>query len=199
MPQDEKKDAPAAPALEKAKKRGRPKGSKNKPKVAGAKKGAGRRGRPKSVEKAVDEAYKSGIHRYSDIAKSVKKATGQPISFSGIAKILKGGSGQPSLHRGLHTKAAATPKKGKRGPGRPKGKRGPGRPKGSGRRGRPSMATAGAAGFLIVQGRKIAKAASVADVKARLARILAKTDSLEGVEVYERRKVKIERTVAISL
>ena len=201
MLQDEKKDAPvapeskdAAPAPEKAKKRGRPKGSKNR-------KAAKRGGRSASVEKAIVEAYKAGIRRFGSIMKAVKKATGQIVRFPAIAMALK--SVRPA-------KAAAAPKKAKRGsgrpkvkrgPGRPKGaKRGPGRPKGSGRgRGRPPKAAAGASEFLILQGRKVTKAGSVADVKARLERIVAKTDSLEDVEVYERRKVKIERTVEVSL
>ncbi len=184
MLQDEKKDAaeasPEAPkpgdVASPPKKRGRPKGSKN----------AKRGGRPKSVEKAIRDAYASGIRLYGRIAAAVKKATGQPVRFPAIAKALA--SVRPAK--------AAVPKKSKRGPGRPKGKRG--RPKGTGRRGRPPKAV-GVSGFLIVQGRKIAKAASVADVKARLARILAKADSLEGVEVYERRPVKIERKVTVSL
>ena len=67
---------------------GRPKGSGKK--AVDAPKAAGRRGRPKSAEKAVREAYASGIRRFGSISKAVFQATGQKIQFPAFAKALKG-------------------------------------------------------------------------------------------------------------
>lgn len=136
------------------------------------------------VRKTVLELYKAGTKRFPEIAKAVREKTGQGIRFPGIGKILR------KLRKVKPRKA----RRKARGAGRPRGgRRGPGRPKGSGR----------TPGFLVVlpdgRGEKILKLVTPAEVKSRINRFAAKGGDPAGVLVYARRRVKVSRSVEVTL
>lgn len=108
---------------------GRPKGSTNKAKSAG---GGGRRGRQATL---TEDVLEEAMNRINDGETVKAVAADLGVSSSGyLARRIREEFGDDAIQvtRGRPAAGGAAPAaKPKRGPGRPAGKRGPGRPKGS--------------------------------------------------------------------